>query len=145
MPAVLIGTLMGLMMILVGILVFRIPFTGSFLLLVPCLTLYILSVVGIGLAISTVCATQQQAILGAFATGVPMVILSGFATPVENMPVALQWVSQLIPLTHFLPILQGSFLKALPADLILAHAWPIMVISLATLTLAGLCVRFRLQ
>jgi ABC-2 type transport system permease protein len=144
-PAVLIGTIMGLVMILVGILVFRIPFTGSFLLLVPCLTLYILSVVGIGLAISTVCATQQQAILGAFATGVPMILLSGFATPVENMPVALQWVSQAIPLTHFLPILQGSFLKSLPAGLIVAHAWPILVISLATLTLAGLCVRFRLQ
>jgi ABC-2 type transport system permease protein len=61
------------------------------------------------------------------------------------MPVALQWVSQAIPLTHFLPILQGSFLKSLPAGLIVAHAWPILVISLATLTLAGLCVRFRLQ
>ncbi len=144
-PAVLIGTIMGLLMIVVGILVFRIPFTGSFLLLVPCLTLYILSVVGIGLAISTVCATQQQAILGAFATGVPMVLLSGFATPVENMPLALQWVAQLIPLTHFLPILQGSFLKSLPAGLILAHAWPILVISLATLTLARLSVRLRLQ
>jgi len=144
-PAVLIGTLMGLVMIVVGIVVFGIPFTGSFLLLIPCLTLYILSVVGIGLAISTVCATQQQAILGAFATGVPMILLSGFATPVENMPAALQWVAQLIPLTHFLPILQGSFLKSLPADLILMHAWPIMVISLATLTLARLSVRFRLQ
>lgn len=144
-PALLIGTVMGMVMILVGILIFGIPFTGSFLLLVACLSLYILSVVGIGLAISTLCATQQQAILGAFAAGVPMILLSGFATPVENMPAALQGVAQLIPLTHFLPILQGSFLKSLPAGLILAHAWPILAISAATLTLAGLCVRFRLR
>jgi ABC-2 type transport system permease protein len=144
-PAVLIATLIGLVMVVLGILVFRIPFTGSLLMLVPCMTLYILSVVGIGLAISTVCATQQQAILGAFATAVPMVLLSGFATPVENMPRALQWVAQLVPLTHFLPILQGSFLKSLPAHLILMHAWPIMAISLTTLILARLSVRFRLN
>jgi ABC-2 type transport system permease protein len=144
-PAVLICTALGLMMITIGIVVFRIPFTGSFPLLAAAMTLYILSVVGIGLAISTVCATQQQAILGAFAAGVPMILLSGFATPVENMPVVLQWVAQAIPLQHVLPILQGSFLKALPFMVVVGHAWPIGLIALVTLALAGWCVRMRLQ
>src|SRR3546814_2959945 len=67
-----------------GAFVFGIPFTGSFLLLLLGLVLFILSVVGLGLMVSAVSKTQQQAILGAFAIGVPAVLLSGFATPVER-------------------------------------------------------------
>ncbi|CAM5233257.1 ABC transporter permease [Rhodanobacter lindaniclasticus] len=80
-----------------GVFLFVIPLRGSFGLLLASLVLFILSVVGIGLMISAVSATQQQAILGAFAIGVPAVLMSGFATPVENMPVALQWMAQAIP------------------------------------------------
>ncbi|HET8941102.1 MAG TPA: ABC transporter permease, partial [Rudaea sp.] len=114
MPALAIGTVLGLMMIAAAVFVFQVPFTGSFWLLLPSLLLFILSVVGIGLMISAVSATQQQAILGAFAIGVPAVLMSGFATPVENMPMVLQWIAQAIPLTHFLVIVEGTFLKAMP-------------------------------
>ena len=93
-PALAIGTGLGLMMIGAGIVLFQIPFSGSFGLLLISLLLFILSVVGIGLMISAVSATQQQAILGAFAIGVPAVLMSGFATPVENMPTLLQWLAQ---------------------------------------------------
>ncbi len=144
-PALAIGTLLGLLMISAGVFLFGIPFTGSFALLLASLLLFILSVVGIGLMISAVSATQQQAILGAFAIGVPAVLMSGFATPVENMPVALQWMAQAIPLTHFLVIVEGTFLKAMPAADVLANAWPLAVIALATLTLATVLVRSRLQ
>lgn len=144
-PALAIGTLLGLFMIGAGVFLFGIPFTGSFGLLLASLVLFILSVVGIGLMISAVSATQQQAILGAFAIGVPAVLMSGFATPVENMPVALQWMAQAIPLTHFLVIVEGTFLKAMPATDILANLWPLAVIAMATLTLATALVRSRLQ
>lgn len=144
-PALAIGTALGLMMIAAAAFVFHVPFTGSFWLLLPSLLLFILSVVGIGLMISAVSATQQQAILGAFAIGVPAVLMSGFATPVENMPVALQWMAQAIPLTHFLVIVEGTFLKAMPAADILANTWPLAVIALVTLTMATLLVRSRLQ
>jgi len=97
-PALAIGSLLGLLMISAGVLL-----TDSFGLL-----LFILSVVGIGLMISAVSTTQQQAILGAFAVGVPAELMSGFATPVENMPMLLQWLAQAIPLTHFLIIVEGS-------------------------------------
>ncbi len=144
-PALAIGALLGLMMIAAAAFAFRVPFTGSFWLLLPSLLLFILSVVGIGLMVSSVSATQQQAILGAFAIGVPAVLMSGFATPVENMPLVLQWVAQTIPLTHFLVIVQGSFLKTMPASEILANTWPLAVIALVTLTAAVSLVRSRLQ
>lgn len=144
-PALAIGTVLGLMMIAAAIVLFQIPFSGSFWLLLISLVLFILSVVGIGLMISAISATQQQAILGAFAIGVPAVLMSGFATPVENMPTLLQWLAQAIPLTHFLIIVQGSFLKALPLSDILASLWPLAIIALVSLTMATVFVRGRLQ
>jgi ABC-2 type transport system permease protein len=144
-PALAIGTVLGLLMVAAATGLFRIPFTGSFVLLLASLMLFILSVVGIGLMISAISTTQQQAILGAFAIGVPAVLMSGFATPVENMPVALQWLAQAIPLTHFLTIVEGVFLKAMPATDILANLWPLAVIAVVTLGLATLLVRSRLQ
>lgn len=144
-PALAIGTILGLMMIAAAIVLFQIPFSGSFWLLLISLVLFILSVVGIGLMISSVSATQQQAILGAFAIGVPAILMSGFATPVENMPTLLQWLAQAVPLTHFLTIVQGSFLKALPLNDILASLWPLVIIALVSLTMATIFVRRRLQ
>lgn len=144
-PALVIGTLLGLFMIAVSVFLFGIPFTGSFVFLFASLVLFILSVVGIGLMVSAVSMTQQQAILGAFAIGVPAVLMSGFATPVENMPVILQWLAQAIPLTHFLIIVQGSFLKAMPVNDVLANLWPVALIALATLSMAAVFVRGRLQ
>lgn len=144
-PALAIGTVLGLVMVAAGAFVFRIPFTGSFALLLLGLVLFIGSVVGIGLMISAVSATQQQAILGAFAVGVPAVLMSGFATPVENMPLVLQWLAQAIPLTHFLVIVHGSVLKAMPPNEILSNLWPLAAIALVTLTAATFFVRRRLQ
>lgn len=144
-PGLIVGTVLGLVMIGIGALVFGVPFTGSFLALVACLILFILSVVGVGLTISAVSQTQQQAILGLFSFGVPVILVSGFATPVENMPDVLQVVAQASPLTHFLEILQGSFLKAMPPRVVLARAWPMAAIALVTLSGSSLLVRRKLR
>ncbi len=144
-PGLLIGTAMGLLMVSAGAFAFRVPFTGSFPLLFASQVLFIVSIVGIGLMISSICSTQQQAILGTFAAGVPAVLMSGFATPVENMPEALQRIAQVIPLTHYLIIVQGSFLKALPPSEMFAHAWPLAAIALVTLSTATVFVRSKLQ
>lgn len=144
-PALVIGTMLGLLMMAAAAGPFQIPFNGSFGLLFVSLVLFILSVVGIGLMISAISATQQQAILGAFAIGVPAVLMSGFATPVENMPTVLQWLAQAIPLTHFLIIVEGSFLKAMSPGDILASLWPLALIALVSLTMAIIFVRGRLQ
>ncbi len=144
-PAFLVGLALGCVMMAAAIFLFGVPFTGSLWLLLVCMMLFILSVVGIGLMISSVCSTQQQAILGIFAIVVPVVIMSGFATPIENMPKVLQWIAEAIPLKHFLIILQGSFLKSLPPQQVFANAWPLAVIALVTLTLATRMVRSKLQ
>lgn len=144
-PAFLVGTVLASIMMGAAVFVFGVPFTGSFPLLFGCLMLFILSLVGIGLMISSICSTQQQAILGTFAVAVPAIIMSGFATPVENMPVALQWLAECIPLKHFLIILQGSFLKALPPSDVFANAWPMAVIAAVTLTLSVRFVRSKLE
>lgn len=144
-PGFLVASALALLMTGAAVFGFGIPFTGSFILLFGCLELFILSVVGIGLALSAVCATQQQAILGVFSITVPAILMSGFATPVENMPVFLQWLSEAIPLKHFLIILHGSFLKAMPPNEVLANAWPMALIALITLTLSVRMVRGRLQ
>lgn len=144
-PAVFVGYVMGTIMVTAAILLFRVPFTGSLLWLAGALLLFILSVVGIGLMISAIAATQQQAILGAFALGIPMVLLSGFATPVENMPDVLQWVAEGVPLTHFLVIVQGSFMKALPFEVIVRHLWPMALAAVCTLSGATILVKSRLS
>lgn len=144
-PALLICSVLGTFMAGMGVFAFGIRFTGSFPLLLLSLAVFVLSMVGIGLMLSAICRTQQQAILGTFAFGVPVVVMSGFATPVENMPPVLQWLAQLIPLKYYLVILQGSFLKALPAAEVLANLWPMALIALATLTAATLFVKGRLE
>jgi len=144
-PALLIGTLLGTVMILAAVFVFRIPFTGSAPLLFGGLMLFILSMVGIGLMVSSVCQTQQQAILGTFSVAVPTVLISGFATPIENMPDWLQFIAQASPMKYYLIIVRGSFLKAMPPADIFANAWPMALIALVTLSTAIVIVRRRLH
>lgn len=144
-PALIIGTALGSLMIGAGVFVFGIPFTGSGALLLASLMLFILSMVGIGLMVSSICQTQQQAILGTFSIGVPLILISGFATPVENMPDWLQGVAMASPLKYYLIIVRGSFLKALPAAEVFANAWPMVLIALVTLSSAIVIVRRNLQ
>lgn len=144
-PALVIGTLLASVMITAGVFLFRIPFTGSVPWLLGGVMLFILSMVGIGLTVSSVCRTQQQAILGTFSIAVPLVLLSGFVTPVENMSDWLQVVARANPLTYYLEIVRGSFLKALPPEDILANAWPMALIALVTLSSAIVIVKRKLE
>jgi ABC-2 type transport system permease protein len=95
--------------------------------------------------VSSVCQTQQQAILGVFAVAVPLVLISGFATPVENMPGWLQAIAQASPLKYYLIIVRGTFLKALPPADILANVWPMVLIAFVTLSSASVIVRRNLH
>lgn len=144
-PALLIGLGEGTMMICVGTLAFRAPFYGSMALLYASMLVYLAAVIGVGLFISSLARTQQQAILGAFVFMVPAVTLSGFASPIENMPDWLQVVTLANPLRHFLVIVKGLFLKDMPAGEVLANLWPLAVIALATLTAATWLFRRRLE
>ena len=84
--------------------------------------------------ISSIARTQQQAILGAFLFIVPAVILSGFATPIDNMPWMIQQLTLANPMRYFLIIVRGSFLEGPSLDLIIPGLWTMLVIALVTLT-----------
>ncbi|MFW6094367.1 MAG: ABC transporter permease, partial [Pseudomonadota bacterium] len=136
-PPVLVGVFQATLYLLAAVWVFQVPLRGSLLLLYPALLAFLASTVGIGLFISSLASTQQQAFLGSFLFLVPAILLSGFATPVENMPDWLQSATLANPLRHFLVIVKGVYLKGMPADAVLENVWPLLVIAAVTLPVAA--------
>lgn len=143
-PGVIIGVAEGTFIILVTILWFRVPLLGSLLALYTGLLLFLLSAVGMGLMISSLCATLQQALLGTFLFMMPAVILSGFATPIANMPKPVQWLTLADPLRYFLVIVRSVFLEGASFSLLFGQLWPMAVIGTVSMALAGWLFRHRL-
>jgi ABC-2 type transport system permease protein len=106
---------------------------------------YISSVIGFGLFLSALCQTQQQAVLGTFIFMAPAILLSGFATPIENMPQWLQLVTYANPARYFLKICRALFLKATPWKVVLEQLWPMIIIAFCTLAGASSLFRRKLQ
>jgi ABC-2 type transport system permease protein len=140
-PGIIVGLIDANIIIAAALLWFRVPFHGSLLLMQAVLLLYMLSGVGIGLALSSFANTQQQAMLGVFVCASPMIVLSGYAAPVENMPRFVQIVGQVDPVRYMLVITRGLFLQDMPLSVVLQQAWPMAVIAAAALTVAGVAVR----
>lgn len=133
-PAIIIALMEGSIIVLSGIYIFQIPFTGQLGLLYLGLFVFVSSIVGIGLFISSLVSTQQQASLGTFVFVSPAVLLSGFATPIENMPQWMQYITYINPLRYIIVIAKGSFLKAMPFDIVMSNIWPMALIAIFTLT-----------
>lgn len=144
-PAIILGNIEGTLMMLAGVFIFKIPFTGSILWLYLSMLVFLMSITGIGLFISSLAKTQQQAVLGSFMFSNPAITLSGYAAPIENMPQWLQTITYINPLRYFMVILKGSFLKNMPADVIFANTWPMALIALCTLSGAGWFFKRRLE
>lgn len=143
-PALMICVAEGTVILLAAVFLFDIPFTGSLGLLYVSLLVYLAAVIGIGLFISALVTTQQQALLGVFLFMVPAVLLSGFATPIENMPDWLQAATVVNPIRHFLVIVRGVFLKDMGAAVLGDSLWPMALIAAVTLPAAGWLFRHRL-
>lgn len=144
-PAIIVGMAEATFIIFVGVYIYQIPFHGSILLLYLSLFVFISSIVGVGLFISSLVQTQQQAVLGSFVFMSPSVMLSGFATPIENMPQWLQPVTYLIPLRYHLVVAKGTFLKDLPTHVVIENTWPMALIAIGTLTGSAWFFRKRLE
>ena len=140
-PGVVFGMVQGSLMALAAVYFFEIPFTGCVALFYMSLLIFIASVVGIGLFLSSISNTQQQALLYTFVFLAPAVTLSGFATPVENMPIFFQKITDLNPLKHFLVIARGVFLKELSYKEVMHHIYPLFAI--ATFNLGGAALFFK--
>jgi ABC-2 type transport system permease protein len=143
-PAFVLALAEATIFVLVAVFIFGIPFRGSLPLLYGSLIVFVASVVGIGLAISSVVATQQQALLGVFTFMMPALLMCGYTTPIENMPDWLQPVTYANPLRYMMVIVKGVFLKSLPVADVMANVWPMAVIAVFTLALATWSFRRRL-
>ena len=143
-PAMLVAMVQATIILLAGIFIYKIPFVGSFLLLYASMGFYILALAGFGLLISAVCYTQQQAFLGVFTFMMPAVLLSGFVSPIENMPLWLQYLDWLNPLRHFIVIVKGVFLKDIGVMTVLQNLWPLLIIAMGTLSTANWIFRRKL-
>ena len=144
-PAFLIGVGEASLILAVAVFALGVPFVGSLPLLYAGMAVYIIAVIGVGLFISSLVGTQQQAILGAFTFFAPALLLSGFVTPVENMPWWLQTITYGDPMRYFTVISRGVFLKALPAAEVVQNLWPMALIALVTLTAATWLFGRRLE
>lgn len=140
-PGILIGMIEGTFLMILGTLLYQVPFTGSLGLFFLSQFVFVCAISGVGLFISSLCSTQQQAMLGTFIFMLPSTLLSGFATPIENMPTWLQPVTYLIPMRYMLVNTKGIFLKAMPADIVLSNTWPMALIAVFTLLNASFFFR----
>lgn len=144
-PPLLVGMLNGTIYMILAQLVFGVPYTGSLLFFFPCLLAYMLALIGVGLFVSALSMTQQQGFLGVFVVVNPIIMLSGYASPIENMPEWLQIVTYINPARYFLIIVQGLFLKAMPFWAVMHQLWPLVLIAFVTMYTAGRLFRARME
>src|SRR5579872_6397912 len=121
-PFAAVGIVDVILITAVALLVFHIPFRGNPLLLLLCSVLFLMTSLGAGLFLSTISHTQQQAMMANFFFSTPAFMLSGFAFPIRNMPLAVQYLTYINPMRYFIEIVRGIFLKGVGAEVL----WPQM-------------------
>lgn len=135
-PYIVVGYAQVTVALLLGILLFHVPIRGSLPLLYALCSLQVLSYLSVGLLISTVAQSQQQASQLGFLIFLPNMLLAGFMFPREGMPPWAQTVGQFLPLTYFLSIVRGIIMKGLGLQHLIQYVWPMLAIMLVVLTVA---------
>ncbi len=143
-PFALIGYMDVLLVTAVGVFWFEVPIRGSIFLLLGATTIYLLSSLGIGLFISTISRTQQQALMTMFFFFVPAILLSGFVFPIPNMPEIVQYLTYANPLRYFLVIIRSIFLKGSGFDILWPQMLALAILGGTVFTLSSLWFRKRL-
>ena len=144
-PALAIGFVEANAIAALAVWFYGVPFLGNILLFHLGIAVFVLSTIGVGLVISSIVKTQQQAILGVFMFNVPAIILSGFATPIANMPQWCQWITFIDPIRYMLVLTRGVFLEDLPWPLALDQLWPMALIGVLTLSFSTWLFARKLQ
>lgn len=135
-PFGLIGVCQAALVTTVGIFWFGVPMRGSLALLFGCLLIYLLTCLSLGLMISTVSRTQQQALVTTFMFFFPAILLSGFMFPIANMPPEIQMITYANPLRYFLIIIRGIFLKGAGLEILWPHMLALLTIGLTVMVIA---------
>lgn len=144
-PPLIIAVALTCFMATMAILIFKVPFVGNVFLFFVATFVALLAIVGVGLFISSICKTQQQAILGVFTFQMPAVLLSGFISPIEDMPVFLQYLTYINPLRFYILITKGIFLKGMGAIDVFYNLIPLIFIAIITLSLASWMFKRKLD
>ena len=144
-PALFLASCSAVMLIGIAVFFMGIPLVGSFWLLLASMELFLLSIIGVGLFVSSLSLTQQQAILGTILIMPTSVMLSGFATPVENMPEWMQWFTVINPVRWFMVIVKGVFMKGMQPNEVCLNCIPLALISVATMSVASIMFRKRME
>lgn len=141
----LIGMFNGTVFFILAQLVFRVPFTGSAILFFMSLSIYLIALIGLGMLVSSASKTMQQAFLGVFLVMTPLIMLSGYAAPIDNMPGWLQTITYADPARYFIAISQGLFLKGMTAGDVFHQLWPLAIIACVTLAASAWLFRARME
>lgn len=143
-PFAIIGFFDVFLVTMVGVFWFNIPIKGPIQLMLLATAIYLLSVLGIGLFISTISRTQQQAMMATFLFFSPAVLLSGLLFPIENMPEIIQYVTYINPLRYFLAIIRGIFLKGSGIGILWPQMLSLLLLGIIVMTLSSLRFRRRI-
>jgi ABC-2 type transport system permease protein len=143
-PAMFIGLVQSSMVLLVAQFWFHIPFAGSFINLYIGLSFFLMAAVGIGLLVSAVAATMQQAMLYSFVVVMPFVLLSGLTTPISSMPMVLQYFTMINPLRYAIDIVHLVYLEGAGLDRLIPALWPLGVMGVISLAAATWMFRTRI-
>lgn len=144
-PYVVIAFLDTLEILFAGMLLFDVPINGSLFLLLLCSAIFLVTTLGIGLLISTIAATQQEAMLVTMFTIYPSIFLSGFIFPLAAMPAVLQWISYSVPMRYFLLIARGIMLKGVGMESFWQEVLALFIFSVVVMGLAAMRFRKRLD
>jgi len=144
-PSMVVGSIQAAGVLLVAQLWFRIPFAGSYLVLSLGLLLFLLAAVGIGLLLSAVSATMQQAMLYSMLLIMPFSLLSGLTTPLSSMPIAVQYLTAINPLRYAIDITRRVYLEGAGLDLLTADLWPLALLAALSLGAASWMFSHRMQ
>ena len=135
-PFALIGFVDVFLVTLLGVYWFEVPIHGHLPLLLLCTALFLTNTLGVGLLISTFSQTQQQAMMATFGWFFPAMLLSGFATPIANMPQFVQWLTLINPIRYFLVIVRSIFLKGVGVEVLWPQMLPLLAMGIVALFLA---------
>ena len=145
-PFTIVGLIATVVVLTAMRVIFDIPVRGSVTFLFVATTIYVLSLLGFGLFVSTISKTQQQAMmLAIFIIMLPMVYLSGFAFPIENMPKSIQYVTYIVPLRYFITIIRGVILKGIGFSQLWLETSILLVMGIAILFLSSLRFKRKLD
>ena len=144
-PFAIIGVFETAFVLTAALFIFSTPMRGSLILLFFCALLFLLSTLGIGLFISTISRTQQQAMMSSFFFFMPAMLLSGFTFPVRNMPQLVQYITYLNPVRYFMEIVRGLFLKGVGVEALWQEMSALALFGIAILCLSALRFHKRLD